>query len=86
MPHNNEDKNEIRLSPLAIGYMWSTRIISLSIEMGIIILGFHWLDKKFSSSPIFIIIGSMLAIGIFFLQLLGMSKKPFPQSEESKRR
>lgn len=71
-----KDDQEEQLSPLAIGYMWSTRIISLSVEMGLIILAFYWLDSKCATAPLFIIFGSLLAIGVFIVQIVAMSKKP----------
>ena len=72
-PHERE---EISLSPLAIGYIWSTRIISLSIEMGLIILAFHWLDRKLGTAPLFVIAGSLIAIAVFFIQITALAKKP----------
>ena len=75
MPDPRE-REEISLSPLAIGYIWSTRIISLSIEMGLIILAFHWLDRKLGTAPLFVIAGSLIAIAVFFIQITALTKKP----------
>ena len=75
MPDSEEDR-EIPLSPLAIGYMWSTRIITLSVEMGLIVLAFHWLDRKLNTVPLFIIVGSLLAVVFFIVQITAMTKKP----------
>ncbi len=85
MKHPGQDQ-DIPLSPLAIGYMWSTRIISLSVEMGLIILAFHWLDRKLGTSPVFIIIGSLAAIGVFILQIVSMTKKPITGSPKESER
>ena len=73
MPDSEEDR-EIPLSPLAIGYMWSTRIITLSVEMGLIVLAFHWLDRKLNTVPLFIIVGSLLAGVFFFVQITARTK------------
>ena len=78
---DSEDDREIPLSPLAIGYMWSTRIITLSVEMGLIVLAFHWLDRKLHSAPLFIIIGSLLAVAFFIAQITAMTKKPIDRAD-----
>ena len=80
MPDSEEDR-EIPLSPLAIGYMWSTRIITLSVEMGLIVLAFHWLDRKLNTVPLFIIIGSLLAVAFFIVQITAMTKKPIGRAD-----
>ena len=83
MPDPRE-REEITLSPLAIGYIWSTRIISLSIEMGLIILAFHWLDRKLGTAPLFLIAGAMIATAVFFIQVTALAKKPLtPGDSES---
>ncbi len=80
MPDSEEDR-EIPLSPLAIGYMWSTRIITLSVEMGLIVLAFHWLDRKLNTVPLFIIVGSLLAVVFFIVQITAMTKKPVGRAD-----
>ncbi|MBO7707380.1 MAG: AtpZ/AtpI family protein [Thermoguttaceae bacterium] len=80
MPDSEEDR-EIPLSPLAIGYMWSTRIITLSVEMGLIVLAFHWLDRKLNTVPLFIIVGSLLAVAFFIVQITAMTKKPIGRAD-----
>ena len=80
MPDSEEDR-EIPLSPLAIGYMWSTRIITLSVEMGLIVLAFHWLDRKLNTVPLFIIVGSLLAVVFFIVQITAMTKKPVDRDD-----
>ena len=80
MPDSEEDR-DIPLSPLAIGYMWSTRIITLSVEMGLIVLAFHWLDRKLNTVPLFIIVGSLLAVAFFIVQITAMTKKPIGRAD-----
>lgn len=77
----SEEDRDIPLSPLAVGYMWSTRIITLSVEMGLIVLAFYWLDRKLSTAPLFIIIGSLLAVTFFIVQITAMTKKPIGRSD-----
>ena len=80
MRESEEDRG-VPLSPLAVGYMWSTRIITLSVEMGLIVLAFYWLDRKLSTAPLFIIIGSLLAVTFFIVQITAMTKKPIGRSD-----
>lgn len=80
MPEPRE-REEIPLSPLAIGYIWSTRIISLSIEMGLIVLAFHWIDRKLGTAPLFVIAGALIAIAVFFIQVTALAKKPLSPAE-----
>ncbi|MBQ6158080.1 MAG: AtpZ/AtpI family protein [Thermoguttaceae bacterium] len=77
----SEEDRDVPLSPLAVGYMWSTRIITLSVEMGLIVLAFYWLDRKLSTAPLFIIIGSLLAVTFFIVQITAMTKKPIGRSD-----
>lgn len=77
----SEEDRDAPLSPLAIGYMWSTRIITLSVEMGLIVLAFYWLDRKLSTAPLFIIIGSLLAVTFFIVQITAMTKKTIGRSD-----
>ncbi|MGI5831387.1 MAG: hypothetical protein ACOX6D_02475 [Thermoguttaceae bacterium] len=84
MPHSDEGPRE-SLSPLAIGYMWSTRILSLSIEMGLIVMAFYWLDRKLATTPVFTIIGTLTAVTVFIVQMIAMTKKlvSHPSEENS---
>ena len=77
----SEEDRDVPLSPLAVGYMWSTRIITLSVEMGLIVLAFYWLDRKLSTAPLFIIIGSLLAVTLFIVKITAMTKKPIGRSD-----
>lgn len=83
MMFDDENEENDGLSTLAIGYMWSVRIISLSIQMGLIILGFHWIDRKIGTSPILILVGTLLAIGIFIFQLITMITPPSEKNSPS---
>ena len=77
----SEEDRDVPLSPLAIGYMWSTRIITLSVEMGLIVLAFYWLDRKLSTAPLFINIGSLLAVAFFIVRITAMTKTPIGRSD-----
>lgn len=62
------------LSPLAVGYMWCTRIMTIGIEMALIVLLGHWLDGKFGFRPLFTILFAALAMGVSLVHLLAITK------------
>ena len=57
MPH--EDR-----SPMAVGLEWSTRLITIGLEMPIPIVGGYWLDKYFATLPLFVCVGAFLGVAI----------------------
>jgi hypothetical protein len=58
-------------SPIAIGLEWSTRIITLGLEMAIPTVGGYWLDKHWGTLPFFVCVGAFVGVAIavwqFFL-------------------
>ena len=66
-----DDERE-ELSPLAVGYMWSARITTIGVEMGLIALAGHWLDGRFGTRPVFLLIGGILAMVVLFAHLLSI--------------
>ncbi len=62
------------LSPLAIGYMWSVRISSIGIEMGLVAYAGHWLDLRFGTSPILLLLASAFAMVLLFVHLMAIVK------------
>ena len=71
---SSPDDNPEGLSPLAIGYMWSTRIMTIALEMGLVAYGGHWLDNRFGTTPVFLLIASALAMVILAAQLMAIIK------------
>jgi len=67
-------KNNDERSPLAIGYIWSTRIITISMEVVLLILGFHWLDNKLKISPVLTVVGAFLGMVVFIYHLIALTK------------
>lgn len=66
----SSDKEE--LSPLAIGYMWSARIMTIGVEMGLIALAGHWIDGRLGTRPLFLLVGAALAMTVLFAHLLSI--------------
>ena len=63
-----------QLSPLAVGYMWCTRIMTIGIEMALIVLAGHWLDGKFGIRPALTILSAALAMTVSMVHLLAITK------------
>ncbi len=62
-------------SPLAIGYAWAARIMSISFEMVLPALLGVWLDQKLGTVVLFLLLGLMLGMFVGFLQLLKIVKE-----------
>jgi len=75
-PQNNENQQKINdnRSPIMVGYMWATNVTSAAVEMVIPIVGGVWLDNKFQTKPLFILIGLFLGMTIMLLHLLKFAK------------
>lgn len=71
----NDNGPDDDLSPLAIGAMWVARITSLGMEVALMIFVGHWLDGKFGPRPLWTILGALLAMAIFMIQLVEIAKK-----------
>ncbi|MDO5552280.1 MAG: hypothetical protein Q4G68_00835 [Planctomycetia bacterium] len=80
----NDEKG---LSPLAVGYGWAMRILSLAIEVGLVILAGYWLDTRVETHPLFLILATFLGMTMFFVQLMIMAgnQKESDQTNESDR-
>lgn len=66
------DDERQELSPLAVGYMWSARITTIGVEMGLIALAGDWLDRRFGTRPVFVLVGGVIALVVLFAHLLAI--------------
>jgi F0F1-type ATP synthase assembly protein I len=70
----SKKKSQLRLndtrSPLIIGYMWAINVTSAAIEMVVPIILGVWLDNKFHTKPLCILIGLFLGMLIMLLHLI----------------
>jgi len=80
------DENEDALSPLAIGTIWSSRVMTIAVKMGLIVFGGNYLDNRFGTKPLFLLIASLLALTILFVDLATIVReeggKKGPKSEK----
>lgn len=61
-------------SPLAVGYVWAVRITEIGLEMTLPVLLGVWLDRKFGTVVIFVVLGLLLGMGIGLTQLLKIAR------------
>ena len=62
-------------SPLAKGYLLGTLVLIASIEAVIPVIAGGWLDKRFQTAPLFVLLGIGLGLLVMITQLLRIVKK-----------
>jgi len=62
-------------SPLAKGYLLGTLVLIASIEAVIPVIVGGWLDKRFHTAPLLVLLGIGLGLFIMISQLLRIVKK-----------
>ncbi len=62
-------------SPMSTGLQWSTRLISIGLEMALPAAGGDWLDSRIGTSPIFTAVGGLLGFAAGMLHLLRISRQ-----------
>ena len=68
-------KDNISLSPIAKGYLLGTLVLTAAIEAVIPMIAGSWLDKRFQTAPLFVLLGVALGTLIMVTQLLRVVKK-----------
>lgn len=63
-------------SPIALAYQWSARITSISLELVVPMLAGYWLDQRWGTLPLFLIVGVILGFASATLSLLRLTKPP----------
>jgi len=56
-------------SPMTLAVEWSTRLMTIGLEMALPAAGGYWLDLRIGTLPTFVILGAMLGFvaGMFHL-------------------
>ena len=67
-----EDALEDKRSAISIGFAWGYRLMSLSLVVALTAFLGHWLDNRWNTSPVLLIVGVFLGLTTFFVQLLAM--------------
>jgi len=65
-------------SPIAIAIEWSTRLMTIGLEMALPAAAGYWLDLHISTSPVFVILGALLGFiaGMFHLLQIARFQGP----------
>jgi F0F1-type ATP synthase assembly protein I len=63
-------------SPIALAYQWSARITSISLELVVPVLAGYWLDQRWGTLPLVLIVGVILGFTTATLSLLRLTKPP----------
>jgi F0F1-type ATP synthase assembly protein I len=63
-------------SPLALAYQWTARITSISLELVVPMLIGYWLDQRWGTLPILLVVGVILGFATAMLSLLRLTKPP----------
>lgn len=71
------------LSPLAVGYLWASRVGSLGLQMVLPALLGYWLDLQWLTRPAFTISGAVLGFVLFMLKLLALAKELSKSSSQA---
>jgi len=69
-------------SPAAIAAQWSSRIMTVSLEMVVPGLVGYWLDKKLGTKFVFMLIGFVFGSAAAIKHLLYLTRKTDRKSEE----
>ena len=75
-PNSPDRKKDVSgYSPLAKGYLLGTLVLTAAIEAVIPMIVGTWLDKRYETAPLFVLLGIGLGIFIMISQLLRIVKK-----------
>jgi F0F1-type ATP synthase assembly protein I len=61
-------------SASARGMVWASRISSLGLELALPILGGFWLDRQWGTKPWFFLVGALIGISVFGLNVARLSR------------
>ncbi|MGO9113754.1 MAG: AtpZ/AtpI family protein [Thermoguttaceae bacterium] len=65
--------------PMAIAIEWSARLMTIGLEMAIPPAGGYWLDLRFGTLPVFVILGAILGFVAGMLHLLQIARQKGPR-------
>jgi len=63
-------------SPIAVGMEWTTRIITIALEMALPGLAGYWVDQKLGTVVLFLILGVVLGFLAGIWHLIRLTVKP----------
>lgn len=63
-----------RRNPLALGYLWATRVTGVTLAFALPPLLGAWLDQQFRSSPICVLVGMVLGFVVGIVRLTQLAR------------
>lgn len=66
-------------SPMALAIEWSTRMMTIGLEMALPAGGGYWLDLRAGTSPLFVIVGAILGFAAGMYHLLQIARQQEPK-------
>lgn len=76
----NSDPDERPL--MAIAVEWSARLMTITLEIALPAAGGYWLDRRFHTLPILVLVGAMLGFVLGMYQLLQLARPKGPAKEK----
>lgn len=73
--------------PVAAAMAWAAQITQLGLELAVPVLLGHWLDGKWGTAPVLVIVGALLGIltaTLHFIQMVKRLNKP-PENHGDRR-
>jgi len=61
-------------SPWVLVSQWTSRLTSIALEMALPPLGGVWLDRKFGTVPVFMVVGMLVGFAVAMIHLFQMSR------------
>jgi hypothetical protein len=62
-------------SPMAVGLEWSTRLITIGLEMAVPIVGGYWLDQRIGTLPLFVCLGALAGVAVAAWQFFRIARE-----------
>ena len=67
---------------MSIAMEWSTRIMTIAVEMAIPAAGGYWLDRRIHTLPLFVLLGAVLGISVGMYHLWQIAREQGPQKHQ----
>ncbi len=71
MTHPPDDR-----APQALAMAWASRVTTISMEMAVPPLAGHWLDQRFGTKGLFLVLGAVLGLVTGMWHLIRLSQVP----------
>lgn len=73
------DDNPDGRSPMVVALEWSTRLITIGLEMALPAAAGYWIDLRVGTSPIFAVLGAIVGFAAGMMHLLQIARQQDPR-------